>query len=194
MLAAAAVSGGMGGMGGAALRRGMKMLGSTEALQKVAPQLGDIADTVRGDLLTAGKAAATAAVNNRVESLTDSLHQRAEQARNPAAAAAGAGAAARGGAASAVRGVRRTGRPSAGGEEAGGEEAGGEEAGQPATGGEDAGQPRDEDWRSGAPDDGGRDEAPQREAAGPAGESRPPRRPRRTTTTQRRAPVTRARR
>jgi hypothetical protein len=83
MLAVAAASGGVGGAGGAAVRRGVKMLGSTEMLGKVAPQFGEIADTMRGDLLDAGKAAATAAVTNRIESLTDSLHERAQSIREP---------------------------------------------------------------------------------------------------------------
>ena len=71
-------------VGNLALKRGMKMLGSTEAIQKVAPQLGDLADTVRGDLVAAGKAAATAAVANRVDALTDTLHDHADRLRNPA--------------------------------------------------------------------------------------------------------------
>jgi hypothetical protein len=76
----------------------VKMLGSSEALSKFAPQLGELADTVRGDLMDAGRAAATAAVTNRIESLTDSLHERAELVRDPEAAVAGAGKAARSGA------------------------------------------------------------------------------------------------
>lgn len=91
LLVAATAAGGAGGIGGVALRRGVKMLGSADVLGKVAPQLGDIADTVRGDLVEAGKAAATAAVNSRLESLTDSLHDRAQAIRDPAAAAAAAG-------------------------------------------------------------------------------------------------------
>ena len=107
-------------VGGLLLKRGMKMLNSTEAFGKIAPQLTEITDTVRGDLLTAGKAAATAAVSNRVDSLTGSLHDRAEQLRNPAAtvsdAAEGAGKAAgtAGRAASGGAGARRpprAGRP-----------------------------------------------------------------------------------
>ena len=86
MLAAAAASGGLGGVGGGALRRGMKMLGSTEALGKVSPQLAEIVDTVRGDLLDAGKAAAVAAATNRIGSLTDTLHERAQSIREPAEA------------------------------------------------------------------------------------------------------------
>jgi len=86
MLAVGAATGGVGGLGGTALRRGMKMLGSTEAVGKFAPQLGELADTVRSDLMDAGKAAATAAVTSRIESLTDSLQERAEMVRDPAAA------------------------------------------------------------------------------------------------------------
>jgi len=96
MAAATAVGGTT--VGGLVLKRGMKMLNSSEALGKMAPALTEITDTVRGDLLSAGKAAATAAVSNRVDSLTDSLHDRAERLRNPAAAvsdvAEGAGEAA----------------------------------------------------------------------------------------------------
>src|SRR5690349_16853903 len=95
VMAAAAATGGLGGLGGAALRRGMKMAGSTEVLSKFAPQLGELADTVRSDLMDAGKAAATAAVTNRIESLTDSLHERAELVRDPGAVVTGAGKAAR---------------------------------------------------------------------------------------------------
>ncbi len=45
------------------------------------PQLGGVASAVRGELLNAGKAAATAVVNNRIESLSESLHQRTEALR-----------------------------------------------------------------------------------------------------------------
>jgi hypothetical protein len=54
----------------------------------MAPQLGDLADVVRGDLVTAGKAAATAVVTSRVDALTDSIHDRAERVRNPVATVA----------------------------------------------------------------------------------------------------------
>jgi len=103
MLAVGAATGGVGGLGGAALRRGMKMLGSTEAVGKFAPQLGGLADTVRSDLMDAGKAAAAAAVTSRIESLTDSLQERAEIVRDPAAAAEKTGKAARSGAGKATR-------------------------------------------------------------------------------------------
>jgi hypothetical protein len=110
MLAAGAATGGLGSLGGKALQRGVKMLGSTEALGKFAPQLGELADTVRGDLIDAGKAAATAAVSNRIESLTDSLHERAEVVRDPGAAA---GKAARSGADEATGRLRRRGKRTA---------------------------------------------------------------------------------
>jgi len=70
-------------IGSRLLKRGMKMAASPDMLGKVSPQLGDIADTMRNDLLTAGKAAATAAFSNRVDSLADSIHERAERVRNP---------------------------------------------------------------------------------------------------------------
>jgi hypothetical protein len=38
-----------GGLGGLAVKRATKVLGSTEALGTFAPQLGEFADTVRGD-------------------------------------------------------------------------------------------------------------------------------------------------
>jgi hypothetical protein len=91
MLAVGAATGGAGSLTGAALKRGMKMLGSTEAVGKFAPQLGELADTVRSDLMDAGKAAATAALTSRIENLTDSLQERADMVRDPAAAASSAG-------------------------------------------------------------------------------------------------------
>ena len=110
LMAAATAVGGTT-VGGLVLRRGMKMLGNTEAIGKVAPQLGELADTVRGDLLSAGKAAATAAVSSRVDALTDSIHDRAERVRNPdALVEEGAGQAAETG-----RAASRAGRRAASG-------------------------------------------------------------------------------
>jgi hypothetical protein len=88
MLAIGAAAGGVG-PGGAVLRRGAKALGSTQALGKLSPQLGDLAQTVRDDLLDAGKAAAAAAITSKIDSLSNSLHERAETLRNPQAAADG---------------------------------------------------------------------------------------------------------
>jgi hypothetical protein len=176
LLAAAAATGGVGGLTGALVRRGMKMLGSTEALSKVAPQVGEIADTVRGDLLTVAKAAATEAVSNRVGSLSDSLHERAELVRNPGAAVAGAGEAARSGADQATRRLRRR--------------------GQEAEGDEDADMPTSEEesdfGEPDEPEDDEREAAPRqaRTATRRRSSETPP--VRRRTTTRRQSPVARA--
>jgi len=130
ILAAAAATCGLGGLGGMALKRATKVLGSTEALGNFAPQLGELADTVRSDLMDAGKAAATAAVTGRIESLTESLHERAELVRDPGAAAGEAGKTARSGAGEAARSADRTTRRL-------------RRRGQEAAGAEDAGEPRD---------------------------------------------------
>lgn len=89
VMAAAAATGGAGSLGSAALRRGLKMLGSSEALGDLGPQVSKLGETVRGDLAEAGKAALLASVTNRMSSLSDSLQDRAESVRNPAAGAAG---------------------------------------------------------------------------------------------------------
>lgn len=93
--------------GGMVLRRGAKLLGSASGLtDKMPPEIGEIIDTVRGDLLPAGKAAVSAAATSRVDSLTDALHERAELARDPGAAVSGAADEAKrrtGGAASAAK-------------------------------------------------------------------------------------------
>jgi hypothetical protein len=81
VLAGAVATGRLTSLGGAAVKRGTKMAGSSSLLETVAPQLGGIASTVRGELANAGKAAAMAVVNNRIESLSDSLHQRTEALR-----------------------------------------------------------------------------------------------------------------
>lgn len=126
ILAAATAVGGQP-IAGMAMKRAMKMLGSTDLIGKLPPQLGDITDTLRGDLLPAGKAAAGAAVSNRVDSVTSSLHNRAERLRNPAetvaagaegakktagraTSSAGRAASSAGGAATGVAGGRRLGR------------------------------------------------------------------------------------
>ncbi len=174
LLAAATAAGGTA-VGGPILRRGMKMLGNTEAISKVAPQLGELAGTVRGDLLGAGKAAATAAVSNRVDALTDSLHGRAERLRNPEATVAegadtaasagrkagGAGKRAAAGAGGAARRAAGRGRPRSRDEDDFEPDDADYEA-------DEAGQPDDEaDYYEDAdePDDRGEDEAPPRRSA-----------------------------
>jgi hypothetical protein len=94
MIAVGAATGGIGGLGPAVLKRGAKMLGSTDIAGTFGPQVNEIVSTIRGDLLDAGKAAAATAVSSRMDSLSDSLHERAEAFRNPEAAVAGAGRAA----------------------------------------------------------------------------------------------------
>lgn len=183
IVAAGAATGGLGSLGGPLLRKGMKMLGSTEALGKVAPQLGDLADAVRGDLIDAGKAAATAAVTNRIESLTDSLHERAELIREPGEAAAGAATdaaggatkAARSGAGEATRRARRA-RPSARDQEP-------DEL-------RDEDELSDEDFDSEEPDEPMAEE-PEAEEPEDDEPRRPAPRRRRSTTTRRRSPVVR---
>ena len=115
--AAAAVVAGFGGtsVGGVLLQRGTKILTSPAALGKVSPQLGDLADTVRGDLLEAGKAAVSAAVTSRIDSLTDSLRDQAERIRNPAETVTDAAETATGAAAGAARGTARAGTRAASG-------------------------------------------------------------------------------
>jgi hypothetical protein len=89
-LALGAATGGLGKLGPLALKRAGKYLGSTEIGGALGSQVGEITSIIRGDLLDAGKAAATAAVSGRIESLSDTLHDRAETLRNPEAAVAGA--------------------------------------------------------------------------------------------------------
>jgi hypothetical protein len=83
LLATAAASGKLSALGGAAMKRGATMGASSGLLGKMTPQIGGIADKVRGELLNAGKAAAVAAVSSRVESFSDSIHQRADAIRGP---------------------------------------------------------------------------------------------------------------
>jgi len=94
MIAAGAAAGGIGGLGPALLKRGAKYLSSTDIAGTFGPQVNEIVSTIRGDLLDAGKAAATTAVSSRIDSLSVSLHDRAEAFRNPEAVVADAGEAA----------------------------------------------------------------------------------------------------
>src|SRR5690349_8939525 len=94
MLAVGAATGGAAKFGPAALRQGTKYLGKTDIAGALGPQVAEIVNTVRGELLDAAKGAATAAVTNRIDSLSDNLHDRAETLRNPEAAGGKAGEAA----------------------------------------------------------------------------------------------------
>ena len=86
ILAVGAATGGAARLGPAAMRQGAKYLGKTNIAGALGPQVTDIVDTLRGDLLDAAKGAATAAVTSRIDTLSDSLHDRAETLRNPEAA------------------------------------------------------------------------------------------------------------
>jgi hypothetical protein len=179
MMAAGAATGRMGGLGGAVFRRGAKMLGSNDMLGKLSPQVTEVAETVRGDLLDAGKAAVVAALNNRIESLSDSLHERAETLRNPAAAATDAGKEAGKGAEKAARGVTRRGRRAVSDEDA--DVAEDEELDEP----EDIEEPEDEE-----PADEREDERDERRA--PSARRRASQASRTSRTTRRRPAVTRS--
>jgi hypothetical protein len=87
MLAIGAASGGAAKLGPAALRQGTKYLGKTDIVGALGPQVSEIVNTVRGELLDAAKGAAAAAVTSRMDLLSDNLHDRAETLRNPEAAA-----------------------------------------------------------------------------------------------------------
>jgi hypothetical protein len=91
MLAVGAATGGAAKLGPAALRQGTKYLGKTDIAGALGPQVTEIVNTVRGELLDAAKGAATAAVTSRIDSLSDNLHDRAETLKNPEAAVDKAG-------------------------------------------------------------------------------------------------------
>jgi hypothetical protein len=114
-LMAVAMAAGRTGVGAMVAKRGAKLLVSSKALDKVPPQVGELVDVVRDDLVAAGKAAASAAVTNRIDSLTDSLHDRAEQLRNPGAAVAEGAEAASGAARKGAKGGAGAARGAAGG-------------------------------------------------------------------------------
>src|SRR6185437_7680304 len=69
MIAAGAATGGFGGAAGRMLKSSGKRFASNEALSGLSPQLGQITGALKGDLANAGKAAAKAAINNRIESV-----------------------------------------------------------------------------------------------------------------------------
>jgi len=62
MLALGAATGGAAKLGPAALRQGTKYLGKTDIAGALGPQVTEIVNTVRGELLDAAKGAAAAAV------------------------------------------------------------------------------------------------------------------------------------
>jgi hypothetical protein len=203
-LALGAATGGLGGLGPAALKRGAKMLSNTDIAGSLGPQVNEIVETVRGDLLDAGRAAATAAVTNRLETFADTLHSRAETLRNPEAAVsevgetvsgagekvAGAGKKAAGGT---LGRLRRRGRPA---EEAEEEEEGGEEERPNGRSRREASRPR---RRAQEPEDEYEDEEeeeeePADEYAEDEGDEEEPEEPEPPRRRASRSPVTRTRR
>ena len=96
MLALGAATGGAAKLGPAAMRQGAKYIGKTDIAGALGPQVTEIVNTVRGELLDAAKGAAAAAVTSRIDSLSDNLHERAETLKNPEAAVGKVGETARG--------------------------------------------------------------------------------------------------
>ena len=83
-LAAAGLAGRARGGEGGLLAQGVKALGSS-------PEIGQITDRLRGDLLEVGKAAAVAAASRQIDSLSGKLLDRADALRTPPEAAKEAG-------------------------------------------------------------------------------------------------------
>jgi hypothetical protein len=81
-LGAAAVTGGFGGLTRKMLQRGTGALaGADGMLGKLAPELGDVTEMVRGELVDVGKAAALAAVRGQLDRVSDRLHDHADSLR-----------------------------------------------------------------------------------------------------------------
>jgi hypothetical protein len=202
MLAIGAATGGAAKLGPAALRQGTKYLGKSDIAGALGPQVTEIVNTVRGELLDAAKGAATAAVTSQIDSLSDNLHERAETLRNPEAAVGKAGETAGetvgragdtvGRAGRKLRGQRRRGR-----------DAGIEDEAEPDLDGEERGngrvrrerpraseEPDEYDEPADEYEEEDLDEAPADEAGEPEEDEEPAPRRRRTT----RSPVVRARR
>ncbi|MFD1932654.1 hypothetical protein ACFSKW_14330 [Nonomuraea mangrovi] len=67
------------GEGGGLLAQGTKLLGSS-------PELQQLTNRLRGELVDVGKAAAVAATSKQIDTLTSRLHDRAEALRKPGGA------------------------------------------------------------------------------------------------------------
>ena len=202
MLAIGAATGGAAKLGPAALRQGTKYLGKTDIAGALGPQVTEIVNTVRGELLDAAKGAATAAVTSQIDSLSDSLHERAETLRNPEAAVGKAGETAGEAAGRAGETVGRAGRKLRG-QRRRGRVADIEDEAEPDLNGEERGnghvrrerpraseEPDEYDEPADEYDEEDLDEAPADEAGEPEEDEEPAPRRRRTT----RSPVVRARR
>lgn len=84
LLAAGAATGGFGGVAGRVLTSGGRRLAASETLGKLSPDFGNVVDSVKGDLAEAGKAAAMAAISNRLDAVAESIHDRTEAMRGQA--------------------------------------------------------------------------------------------------------------
>lgn len=80
-LGVAAATGGLGGVTRKVLKGGTGLPGTKDLLGKVSPELSDITETVRGELVEVGKAAALAAVRGQLNRVSDRLHEQAEGMR-----------------------------------------------------------------------------------------------------------------
>jgi hypothetical protein len=80
-LAVVAATGKFGGVSGQLIKRGTQLIGSTDALGKLAPQLTEVTELIRGDLVDAGKAAALSAVRGRIDNLSDRIQDQADAFR-----------------------------------------------------------------------------------------------------------------
>jgi hypothetical protein len=202
MLAIGAATGGAAKLGPAALKQGTKYLGKTDIAGALGPQVTEIVNTVRGELLDAAKGAATAAVSSQIDSLSDNLHERAETLRNPEAAVGKAGETAGETVGRAGETVGRAGRKLRG-QRRRGRDAGIEDEAEPDLEGEERGngrvrrerpqaseEPDEYDEPADEYEDEDLDEAPADEAGEPEEDEEPAPRRRRTT----RSPVVRARR
>ncbi|MBB5138614.1 hypothetical protein HNP84_008368 [Thermocatellispora tengchongensis] len=77
-LGTAMLLGRLRGRQGELVRQGLKALGSS-------PELDELTNRVRNDLMQVGKAAAMAATSRQIDSLSNKLHERAEAIRVPGA-------------------------------------------------------------------------------------------------------------
>jgi hypothetical protein len=194
MLAAGAATGGLAKLGPVIVRQGAQYLNKTDIASALGPQVGEIVDTIRGDLLDAGKAAAAAAVTSRIDSLTDSLHERADTLRNPEAAVGDATETVGRAGQETVGRVRRRGRGAGTDAEEDGEERRNGRSGRerPRAGRSTRSEPDEPQDEYEEPDEDAIDESPADEADDFDEEDAQEAAPRRSRTS--RSPVTRARR
>lgn len=89
ILAVGAATGGFGGVAKRMVTSGSKRLAASDTLGKLSPEFGNVVDSLKGDLADAGKAAAKAALSNRLDAVAESIHDRTEALRGQAAVPGG---------------------------------------------------------------------------------------------------------